>query len=587
MNLQIFLALIAAIFITVAAYRYLKWVVICWLGGLFMVAASVALFLHFQNDDISLSIPAGEGLFWLGTRVSILGEYGWLSVIGLALGLVLLIAGIVKRIRMQPEPVAPVESKPLTEKEKIERELEERIKAVQDALGDPAKRGEQDAHAPGGAVPGRHAEIPEGFEVGAREQYQTLGDSFVLTVVVRLKAEIEEALRTLSTLKNTLVDKFYANKASADYHENATEPDPQFVDNLRAQVTKAGQQRNEFERSLNLAAGQQPDWDNPTSLRQLIVYGVIFALVEFGVSYYFLKDELGESRAITIALYAMTVIFVLAVSLAELFRFMRRPTPMVTRMLAGIAYAGLLALLFLGFGLLLEYREVESTFSAGFTEFLNAVVTGYGSMLTSLGNLTLFLINMLAFGLFYAKFLLWRERFRGYHRVNKNLDKFQEQWNAMFADNRESIVGALDQVSTEAAGNNRAATQAVKDMQEKKNVLENIQAIITPAFVQKLHPSYFDDVNKYRMSNKEHRNVQVNPAPAYFNAAAPFCQVAQHFMEDHGIGEFLSQHQDDISQANDTRQKIEDRAIGWHNERAQLNAQWAAEFKQKIDEAGQ
>lgn len=584
MTLQIILAVITASLVIALAYYYLNWKAMLWLGGLFTAVCALALFLNYQNDGITFSIPVGDGLFRRGDSVSILGDYQWLAVAGFLAGAALMIAGAVKRIRIPvAEPTLSMEE-PFTEKEKIEQALDAEIEKVQNELDDPSERGRQDAHEPGGAIPHRHATAPKGFESTTYERYQRLGNSFVQNTVTRLKAEIEEALRKLNILKATLAENYYAKKAGAGYSENRDRPDYQHVDDLRTEVGEAGRDRQQFIQDLNLRKGQQPEWDKPTSTKQLIMFGAMFALVEFLVSYYFLKDEIGESRAITIALYAMTVIFVLAAALAGLFKFMRPPNGIPMRVLTGAGYAVLLFLLTLGFGLLLEYREVEAKLSSGeVAGVFKTILDGYISVLTSLGNLTLFLINLIAFGLFYWKFLLWCERFYGYRRIGDRINQSKSEWHAMFSNNSTSIKNALDKASSEASDNRIAAQQAVKNLQDKKHALANIQTIIAPAFVNKLHPAYDGAINAYRTSNKEHRNLQVNPAPPYFNNAPDFCSVEEYFSSDHGIDDFMSQRKQDITKADETCQQIEHAVTEWQNQRAQISPEWADEFRNEIN----
>lgn len=590
MNLQIILAVILAVVIVVVAYRHLKWSAVIWLGGLFAVAATSALLLNFTNDGITWSIPVGDGLFRRGDSVSILGEYGWISTIGLVTGLVLMAAGVVKRIRMPaPGPVAPVESDPPRERERIREALVEEIQEVRDALGDPAERGQQDARAPGGVIPGRHTTEPQGFEVDARGRYEALGKSFVRETVTRLKVEIEEALQKLSTLKSTLAEKYYKEMASADYHENADEPDPEHVDKLNDKVTKAFQARAQFVENLNLAPGEHPDWSKPTLFLHLVIIGSVFAVIEFCVSYWFLKGPLGEGPAIENALYAMVIVFILGFLLAAIFQFLRRPHVAWKRMLAGLGFFASLFLLGCGFGLLLYARAegVDFTAPESIRQLrIQNILTGYESLLSDLGNLTLFLINLFALVIFCWKTLLFFERFTGYRRVDGKLVQAKEEWDAMFRNNSACIKQALRKASTEAAENKKTATRAVRELQEKRDVLENIQAIIAQVFVLKLRPAYQDTVIAYRTSNSEHRGT-VNPPPPYFQPMPPFCEVEQHFAGDHGIDEFLSRYQEDIDQASDTCQKVESRATDWNNERSQLNVELAAEFTRKINEAGQ
>ncbi len=587
MLLQIILAVIAATLIIVASYRYLNWKAMLSLGGLFLVAATVALFLNYQNDSITWSVPVGGGLFRQGDSVSILGEYWWLALLILLTGIVLMIAGVIKRIRMpSPAPVSKASEDPATEREKIEKALKSEIAEVQGNLGNPSEKGVQDAQDSGGAIPRRHATEPEGFEVDARQQYETLGKSFVLNTATRLKDELGEALRTLSDIKTKLTKDYYAKKASADYRENAEEYPEEEVERRRKAVDDAGRSETQFRNRLELPSGDDPEWDKPTSGKQLIIFGVLFALIEFGVSYYLLKDQIGD-RAFVNALYAVVVIFVLSVASAWLFRFMRLPHKALIRALASVVYIACFGLLILSFGLLLEFRAVETQVAGGeFFSALNTMLTGYGSVLTDLGNLTLFLINMLAFGLFYWKFLLWHERFRGYRRVGERLRQAKGEWLSMFNKNNACIKNALDHANNEASGARKAASQAVRKIQEKKDVLENIQAILAPAFVKKLHSAYRNGIRDYRASNTEHRNVTVNPAPAYFRQDSSLCAADEHFIDNHGVDEFLASQQQSISQAEDTRQEIENTVTDWHNQSAQLNEKWTKEFKRKIDGAG-
>lgn len=580
---QIFLAVITATFSIALAYYYLYWKVMLWFGGLFVVASVVALFLNYQNDNLTLSIPA-SGLFPPGESVSILGDYQWLAIVSLLTGLTLMIAAVVKRIHIPiSTPVTPGTEKPLTEKEKIEQALNEEIEKLQNTLDNPRERGKQDAHAHGGAFPHLHATAPEGFESAARERYQELGNSFVRNIISQLKSEIENALRKLNTLTSTLVKDYYASKATADYNENRYEIDHKYVADLQVEVTDAERDHDEFIQNLNLRSGQQPEWDKPTSNKQLVIFGTIFAIVEFLVSYYFLKDTIGSSRAITIALSAMVLVSLLAGALAVLFQFMRPPITLLMRLLATKGYLVLLCLLILGFGLLLDYREIEAKLSSGeITGIFKAILDGYASILTNLDNLTLFIINLIAFGLFYWKFLLWRERFHGYCRVGERLSQALDKWYAMSSTNSAAIKHALEKVSSEAVKNRKDAQQAVHFLQEKKQVLENIQTIIVSTFVQKLQPSYQDAVHAYRTSNKENRNLKVNPVPNYFDQAPSFYTAEEYFPSDCGIDDFLSTHKKDISQVDEVCKKIENAATEWQNYRAQLNAQWTDQFKYEI-----
>lgn len=585
MTTQIILTSILAILIVAAAYYYLNWKTLLWLGGLFLTASLISLFLHYQNDNISLAIPVGGDLFRHGDTVSILGEYRWVALIGLLAGVVLMIAGTVKRIRMpspQKSVVADEKKKPLTEKERIGQVMTEEIQKMQDELDDPVERGKKDAQTPGGVIPGHHANEPMGFESAVRDKYQTCGTAFVRDTVDRLKKEIQTALDRLAALKNKLSEEYYEKKAIAAYRDTAEEPDPTRVARLRGDVTNADKNYSEFIEALALRQGTQPEWDKPTPLKQLIVLGSIAAVVEYVLSYIFLKDQIGSEYALLVVAMAVGVVFIMAFLSAAAFRFMRRPHSMPKRVIASIGFVASMSLFVLGMGLLLEYRSIATGDAfAGVSEAFKTVGDGYISILNDINNLMLFLVNLIAFVLLYCKFLLWFEKFSGYRRVKKERDDAQQKWDAMFEQNSNMIKNALNETSDEAKEDRGAVAQAVNDLRDKKPVLENIKTALATS-LQKLRAEYQDMVNEYRRSNATNRNVSVNPSPGYFNDDPPFNTVEEHFVGEYGIDEFLEQYREAIGQADDLRKKIDTAVNNWPDKRAELGVQWAREFEQKI-----
>ena len=580
MNFQLFLAVIVAATIVMASYQYLKWSVIVSLGGLFIVSATVALFLHIQNDSITWSIPVGDGLFRRGESISILGEYGWLAWIGLVTGIALMIAGIVQKMRMpKQQPDTQGDETPPTEQQKITQALEEEIAELQGGLGDPVKVGKREGLNPGGAIPDTNATEPQGYEDTARRGYEALGNKFVSTTVHRLMGEITAALGQLKKLKPTLASGYYAVKATAHYRTNAKTPVPAAIAKLKVQVAATTKQENDFHEKVNIANGAPLDWPKPTSDAVLCGLGLVFMAIEFGVSWYFLQGDLGTTDAIIIALYAMTVIFVLAVVLAGLYRFTRPPLPVLLRALTCFGWGAFLGLLLLGFGLLLEYRDTTEQLQSGqFGGAFDAIVGGYISLLTDLGNLTLFLINMIAFGIFYWKFLHWCERFYGCRAVVDNAEKATREFYELTENNTASIEDALDVAGNESERNRQDAEQAAENIGAKKNILKDIKDTLTPLFVLKLHSAFDKDVRDYRESNNTNRNVLVDPPPDYFKQSAAICGPDAYFAGDHGIDKFLSGHESDITQAGADSQKVGEAATTWGNESAELKMQWAGEF---------
>ena len=581
MNITMIFATIAALLIVIAAYSYLNWKAMLYLGGLFLTTAIVALFLNYQNDGITWSIPVGDDLFRHGDSVSILGEYRWLALLGLLTGVVLMIAGAVKRMRMPPpEPAEPAVT-PLTEKEIIEQKMDAEVEKTQNQLGDPGENGEKDAHAPDGVKPNQHATEPLGFESQARKLYETCGTSFVQDTVQRLKNEIKNALQILTNLQNKLDNRYYAQKADATYRKNANPPNPGGVKLLKGKVNQATKDYAQFVMMLKLRPGEQPGWNNPTSTKQLIVLGLIAAIIEFVVSYLFLKDQLGDSYAIRVAAVAMVVVLMIAFFSAAIFQFMRPPHPMLLRVGVGIGYAGLFTFLLLGLGLLLEFRAVGDVSASQISGTFEKIVVGYGSMLTDIDNLVLFLINLFAFMLFYYKCLLWFERHSGLRRVDEVKNQATKEWYEMYIDNNNVIKDALQETKSEAEENRKSAERAVKELQEKKPVLESIQANLQPSLL-KLRHSYDDDVNEYRKSNAQSRNVAVNPVPVYFKDDPLFCAVKEHFNGEHGIDEFINKHQESIDQSDDTPRQINQTVTDWYAESAKLSVEWTEEFDRDV-----
>lgn len=570
MFLQIIFAAILAIVIVVSAYRYLKWSVIVWLGGIIAVPAAVALFINEYYAEITWSNS--------GNPFIALGEHVWLAAVGLAAGLILMIAGVIKRIRMPlPEIAQQPVPEPRTEQQQLEQALISEINEVKSDLGDPEQRGESDAHSPGGTTPDRNATKPEGFEVETRDRYQALGDSFLVQTVNRLKQEINEALQQLANIRNKLAEKYYYISAEGEYSENSIPPDSVEVSNKRHKVESTGMQLNNFVSKLNLEKHQQPEWEERTTTNDLWLFGGLFILIEFGVSYFFLKDALGHDYAIQVAGVAVAIVFILAVLAAWGFRFTRRPTSTPIRAVASVFCTLMLVVLFGGLGLLLNSRSQSGTSEIGFAQ----IISGYQSIF-DISNLVLFLINVIAFGLLYWKFLLHFERYNGYRKCHNDSEKAENDWHKMFTDNAQCITDALKKTSGEAKLNSKIAATNAQGLMEKCEILNNLQGAIAPAYELKLRPAYQQSVQNYRHSNAKHRNVKVNPVPEYFKKPAEFRPITEYFNDEHGINEFLAEKKDQIELADDTRKQVDESVVKWNNQRPELNKRLANEFESQV-----
>lgn len=594
MNLTLLSVLLVAgvaVAVVVLAWRYLKWQAVLWLGVLFTGTAGIALLLDHLNEIVEIGqvgqrTATGIPLFMIGPEISILGM-GWpFFFVAFLCGIALIVTSLVKKAT-QPKQVVdspePVEEK-TSEVSYIEQELKNEIDNV--GIDDPEKRGESDATQVGGPIPKHKATVPEGYELEARNAYEALGDSFVRRVVERLKEDIAVALQALKTITDEIGKQPYIQVADGHYSEHAATITDQQVDSMRTAVSETEQQHSAFVKKLKLKPSEQPDWPaKRTSLTQLLLLGGIFALIEFIVSWYFLKDQLGGSAAVKVAGLAVVVIVILAFGSAAIFQFTRRGQSIPIRILASAGYAFLLFLAFCSFGLLLDFRDALAV--EGIAGQFDVVLDGYGSMLTKLDNLTLFLINLFALAFFYWKALLFFDRFHGYRSVKDPYDASVMAWDNMFEDNDASIRDALNFTSDKADEDSNVADNAFSSLQEKKTVLENIQSIITPMFIQHLHRAYRDDIKVYRDSNRERRNHKVYPSPEHFTRDAEFCGVGDHFADGFGIAKFLQQHENPIDAAGDASQNIQQANLAWQNERPKLSEKWAREFKRRIRDSGE
>ncbi len=593
MNFPIFLAFGAAFAAVFLAYKYLKWQAVIWLGGLLFCTAGGALLLDRITDivdtiSVNESSATGAPLFMLGPDISILGT-GWPYIfIAFLCGIVLTITGLIKKSKQPPSAIAdPVGNENLSENAYIEQDLKDRIADVQEQIGDPAARGNDDATSIGGPVPARGATAPMGYETEVRDAYETLGTDFVRSTIERLKAGIKSALKKLAEIKSETDKQPYVNIASGYYSETATRVNSAPLNSMRAEVAETTKRRKEFISRLNLKPAEQPEWPSKRpSLQNLLGYGLLAAFIEFLVSWYFLKDQLGSESAITAAALAVAIIVLFALLGSISFRFTRRGQSPLLRIAAGTWYLALLFGVFCGLGLLLRYRDGSSKESY-VVQTMDAILNSYGSMLNDLSGLTLFLINLVALIFFYWKFLLYFDRFYGYSHVDEPYRAANQKWGSLFDENEEKIHAALDVASDKADANSQDANRNLAMLQEKTATLESIQAIIKPAYVQQLRRAYLDDIKKYRDSNREHRNHTVQPAPEYFNQDAGFCTLEEHFTADHGVEKFLSEYKETIEQAPEVQQHIQQAGLEWQQARPDLHDKWSQDFQRKVNDTGQ
>ncbi|WP_423905709.1 hypothetical protein [Candidatus Spongiihabitans sp.] len=583
MNLLLLLATVAAIASIVQILKSsLRWEAILGFGILIAVSAGIALLLDYLTPITNFEwageqTVTGLPLYLPGPSDSILGKGYGFFFIAFCWGIALIIAGFVKRSKKKP--LAPAVVKPATEANRIRNELEDEVESYGASLEDPRKIGMDDATRAGGPFPKESDREPSrgGYEVRVRQGFQALGDRFTQNTVNNLMAKIGDALTNLSNIREDIVRQTYKEIARASYNEKGTEISPIVVQKNQSVYTTTTQARKVFIDSLELRKAEQPNWaDNDRTTREkLVVWGIAFALIEFAISWFFLKSQIGES-AVQIAAYAVVIIFILSFLAGFLFRFMRHSQLPHIRLPAIIVFLCVCFFIFLAFGLLLNFREV--TASADVAGRFDAILSGYESLTVNLTNVVVFLVNLIALAVFYWKVLHFFDKFNGYSQVDGPFRRAEKRWDDMSEKSQEKIADALDDTNNKAIANSEVAKKYFDDIQKKVEVLTDIKGIISNAYASILRPAYQEYVREYRASNCANRALQVNPAPGYFDDEASFCEVDQHFPEFESIEKFLAEKQGDLEQAEKYIGEIDQAKAKWQTDRPALRAELTSEF---------
>lgn len=592
MNFLLSLFACAAILSLIPAKKYLTRQGLILLGCVLLVGSGIALVLDYIMpwSESSTSLP----LYLPGPSTSILGK-GWgFFFIAFCWGIALVGIALFKEKKEESRPDSEDAHANATEEDRIRAELEGRIEDLRDGLGDPSEGGKADATMAGGPFPEQNAaEPPAGrYEVFARQAYEALASAFINQTVQRLKNEIAAALNALAQIYKEATDRAYATMAQAYYGQHQNPIGAFEVQELQQEFRQADQNKMQFVAGLNLKPGENPDWpEKRTSLNQLIVLGIGFTLAEFCVSWFFLQGSIGY-KAIHLAATAAVLILVLAFGAGAIFQFMRRNETLIMRASAGVGYFSCLFMLFLGFGLLLGYRNVDAKENAagnlenaagnlGAINF-GTIMEGYASLASDLTNLLVFIINLAAFVFFYWKVLHFFDRFRGYKKVNDRYQAAQQRWQGLFLDNNDAVHDALKHADTQSQNNFLAADAHVAAINEKRAVLGRIVTTITGLYAAVLHAAYRGDVNAYRQGNRDHRSLTVYPAPAYFNSPAPICEIEAHFRDADTGADFLREREDDFSRISASRDAIAEASAEWDAARPDLNKRMLQEFESQV-----
>ena len=568
----------------------LRWGAILVFGIFSGTAAGIALLLDYLTplqyftwvgDQTATGLP----LYLPGRTTSILGTGYGFFVIALCWGIALIAVALIKRskkVAAEKAAKKPVEEpNEISEEQRIRKELEKVVESLQNSFDDPKSAGKEDALRDGGPFPQQLDKEPlvGGYEARIRTRFESLGDTFAQTTVADLKTNISNALRGLEEIKNDIVAQPYKELVTAKYEQNNMAKTKNAIQRSQEELSKTAQNRNAFIDSLKLRPAELPHWadDDKTSGKDLIVWGCVFALLEFIMSWLFLKDDIG-AEAINIAGLAVFIIAILASFAGFLFQFMRRNQPLGTRSLMTLLYLAVGVFIFISLGLLLNYREFAnnvgtdaiSAISAG----IDAITNGYISLISNVSNLTVFLINILALAMIYWKMLHFCDKFRGYSQVDKPFNRAEKQWDSTLEGVQKQITTALDAADKEANANSEKAKKYFTDIHGKTAALKNIKAIISSAYASILHQAYSDDVTTYRDNNCKKRVLKANPAPAYFNRGCPFCDVEQHFTNIGDTESFFAKNQEEpnqaLTQAQNNKDHISAGLTQWKKDRAAL-----------------
>jgi len=555
-------------------------------GGVLTAVGLIALILDWVNDIVT-PIPiakneVGEWLYGMGPEISILGNWWGVFALALLWGVVLLFVGLTKKRqkainpRSVPEPAQP------TEEEMIRERLGKEVARMRrESSPGPDEAGKKDATREDGPIP-KETDMdppPGGYEHDARLRYEELGDGFLVETIKQMEQDIRSAMATLADIKNRILNRSYEAVALAKYQEKEQTLSPLQVKNKQEEYQQAHAKRKTFIESLKLDAAEDEDWsDKRTTRKSLLVWGGLFALIEFAVSYYFLEGEIGGQTAIWLSAVAVVIILVLASCAGWLPQFMRRNSKTHTRIISTVMFLAVFILAVMGIGLLLGYRG-DTTID------LAVIGYGYNSLFDNLTNFVVFVVNAAAFGVVFWKVLLTFNKFHGFDKVDGNYIKAKSQWEAMYQKADDNISMAIKKADSKAVENKNAAEQAMAIINRKGDALARIKETISGAYKEILRGGYNEDIKRYRDANRANRALAVYPCPGYFDVAhVDICDVSKHFENVNDPGIFLQGEEKNLKQAKEDHDTILKRDQEWNNQKQPLRNRLGGDFKKKLNE---
>ena len=580
---------IALFILIVFLYRQekAKWQGMVIISVILLILGCVPLLLDKFNP-LMRATWVSDNLFRQGGEASILdgGLYGY-CVIAVIAGVLLLILAFIKRSRhfAGDDKIDDETDTSSALVRYFRKKLMEEIQKTEDAVGDPIDRGGKDGRS--GMPDSRAQEPPQGlFESTTRDSYINLGSVFVRATVAELKQKIESALDGLAQLKAGIDQNDYSSVAAGYYSQNHEAPGVGKIEKIKREVKLTTSVKKEFESNILKHYGgyvQEYDWPKRTTRTQLICLGVFFAVCEFLLSYYLLKDELGE-RAKLLALLATVVVVILSLTAAFSVQHMRRNNSVIARLTSFLVFGLCLFIVFVGLGLLIGDRQLgtDSSDIKTLSGLLENTRAAYLRMLGSLLDLVLFIINFFAIGFLFYKALHYFEKYSGYDGRNEKAQNALDEYHYLFSANSDEVKRAVDEAKNKSEKNLNSADHYCEKIDDAKTTLHNIQPIITSEYKNYLRPSFAEKIDQYRQNNKSNRS-EVQPSPEYFKAGYELCNTNEYFDDCDDIDQFLQANKEKLDEVNDTRAAIQRKSAEWNAAITKFSTEKINEFHEYIE----
>ena len=595
MNFWLLLAVVVACAIVWAAHRYLSRSATIWLGVLLVVACGMALMLDNLSDLVRL-LPVeqqsrtGKRLFTVGPEISVLGKSWDFFLIGLLCGFTLIIKGaFMKSVNQQNDEGADLRIDDIDDATRIERELSEQLAQIDDEL-DPTELGMQDAIVSPSAVPGGHETKPTGSEKNIRDRYLHLARNFLRKTVSSLQKSVTDASTKLEGIINTTATRPYKQIASSKYNESRPTHTDHEISKMRDKIKHAKTRLANFAKKHNVSP-EELEWPNGNvSKHDLMFWGLGFAFVEFLANYWLLKNEIGVNQAIFAAFVAVIIVLLLSSVCACLLQPVRGSQNFWVRAGCIAAFVFFLVAFVLALGLLLGYRDATATDIAASKDALDslkirmsAIGNGYASILDSTPNITVFLVNVIAFFVFGWKVMHCTDRYPGCKNLNAALAKARNEWDDFLQLHTVSVRKSLDEASHKVNSNVKHATDAAVVIREKMGTLKNIRQIISGLYTTKLHPAYSTGTQAYRKANATNRELSVDPVPEFWDSYPELCDVDDHFTSDLGLDKCVEDNGEVLRNIDAHLQSIREAADEWQSNSTELGNEWSQAFEARIE----